>query len=151
MNRIYPTRFALRGRGFSLIEVLISVLILGLGLLGVAAMQATALRNNQSAAERSEATVLTYAMLDSMRANRDDANNGSYNLTSWTCTAPATGTELFQKDLNRWITTVQANLGDTACGQINCGTTLCVIGVRWDDARGLGGASAQEVFTRTRL
>ncbi|MFL8092610.1 prepilin-type N-terminal cleavage/methylation domain-containing protein, partial [Xanthomonas vasicola] len=43
--------------GIGLIEVLISVVILGVGMLGIAAMQATALRNSQSSLERSQAVI----------------------------------------------------------------------------------------------
>ena len=59
--------------GFTLIEVLISMLILAVGLLGLAGLQATGLRNNLSAYNRSQATQLAYDMADRMRANVDDA------------------------------------------------------------------------------
>ena len=45
--------------GAGLIEVLVAVLVMGVGLLGIAAMQATALRNHQSALERTQATIQT--------------------------------------------------------------------------------------------
>jgi type IV pilus assembly protein PilV len=56
-------------RGVGMIEVLVAVLILAIGLLGVAALQATALRNSQSAMERSQGVVHAYAVFDSMRAS----------------------------------------------------------------------------------
>ena len=46
-----------------------AVAILAFGLLGIAALQATALRNSQSSYERSQAVSLTYSILDRMRAN----------------------------------------------------------------------------------
>ena len=65
--------------GSSLFEVMIAVLVLSTGMLGVAAMQSTSLRNSQSAFQRSQAVVLTYAISDAMRANQclqpDVANN----------------------------------------------------------------------------
>jgi type IV pilus assembly protein PilV len=75
--------------GFTLIEVLIAVLILSLGLLGMAGLQATSLKANSSAATRGQATLLAYDMIDRMRANRDAALAGTYNNTSGT--APTTG------------------------------------------------------------
>jgi type IV pilus assembly protein PilV len=60
---------AARQTGFSLIEVLIAVLILVIGLVGVAHMQAMGLTNTQSAYNRSQATLLAYDMADRMRAN----------------------------------------------------------------------------------
>ncbi len=55
--------------GFTLIEVLIAMLVLAVGLLGLAGLQATSLRNNQSAYNRSQATQLAYDLADRMRAN----------------------------------------------------------------------------------
>lgn len=63
--------------GISLIEVLISVLVLGVGMLGIAAMQATALRNSQSSLERSQAVIQVYTIFDAMRANSEVATSGA--------------------------------------------------------------------------
>ncbi len=65
--------------GFTLIEVLIAVVILAGGLLGLAALQATTLRNNQSAYFRSLATQLAYDISDRMRSNRAGVIAGVYN------------------------------------------------------------------------
>lgn len=65
-----------RQAGVSLIEVLISVVILGIGMLGIAAMQARALQNNSSSLERSQMVVQSYAILDAMRANLTAARGG---------------------------------------------------------------------------
>jgi len=58
-----------KNTGFTLIEVLIAMLVLAVGLLGLAGLQATSLRNNQSAYNRSQATQLAYDLTDRMRAN----------------------------------------------------------------------------------
>jgi len=55
--------------GFTLIEVLIAMLLLGVGLLGLAGLQANSLSNTQLAYNRSMATELVYDMADRMRAN----------------------------------------------------------------------------------
>lgn len=140
-----------RTAGFSMIEVLIAVLVLAIGLLGVAAMQTTALKNNQSALQRSQATMLSYSMMDAMRANRNVAMIGSYNLAK-TCSAPATGS-LITNDQNAWITALKANLGNqsSTCGEITCNTTTCNVKVYWDDSHGLGGVSNQVVEITSRL
>ncbi len=62
-------------KGFTLIEVLIAMLILAIGLLGLAGLQATSLRNNMSAYNRSQATLLAYDMADRMRANVADTSD----------------------------------------------------------------------------
>jgi type IV pilus assembly protein PilV len=56
-------------QGFSMVEVLVALFVLSIGLLGLAGMQVSGLRNNQSAYFRSQATELAYYMADSMRAN----------------------------------------------------------------------------------
>lgn len=142
MRRSIPSSSPRVQRGVSLIEVLIAVLIMGVGLLGIAAMQATALRNSQSALERSQAVIMSYAILDAMRANRDAAIGGAYNI-GMTCAAPAAGT-LAQTDLNQWITSLKESVrgtalaaaDTTACGSVACTTgNLCTVTVQWDDSR----------------
>ncbi|MGO1069258.1 type IV pilus modification protein PilV [Lysobacter sp. CA199] len=75
--------------GFSLIEVLISLLVLGLGLLGLAMLQTTNLRLAQSANSRTTATNLAYELMDNIRANRMLASNYGGEITA---AAPAAGT-----------------------------------------------------------
>lgn len=149
MNRILrhaPRQVA----GTGLIEVLIAVVILSFGMLGIAALEATSLRNSQSSLERSQAVVQTYAILDAMRANLDVARIGGYNLAAMTCAAPNAG-GLAATDLHNWILGLQTQLGPTACGQVTCGSLSCKVVVRWDDSRGLGGSNAQALTTETRL
>ena len=142
--------------GVGLIEVLIAVVILAFGMLGIAALQAASLRNSQSALERSQATVQTYAILDAMRANLSVARIGGYNLTTMTCAAPDAG-DLAATDLHNWINSLKSSLGpsDNTCGMIVCGSVECAITVQWDDSRGTSedstAAETHTVVTRTRL
>ena len=77
-------------RGFSLIEVLIALLVLSVGLLGLAFLQAAGLRFNNDSYMRSQATILAYDLVDRMRANTKAALGGAYCLTSVTpCTTIA--------------------------------------------------------------
>ena len=137
--------------GVSLIEVLVSVVILGVGLLGIAAMQSVALRSGQSSLESSQGVMQTMSITEAMRANR--VNAGAYNLGAMQCTVPAGGT-LAQNDIAAWITALKATIGtagDTStCGQITGCPINCVITVRWDDSRA-GGAAARTVVTRARI
>lgn len=147
--------------GVSLLEVLISVLIMGIGMLGIAAMQATALRNSQSSVERSQAVIQSYTIIDAMRANRNEALAGGYNTTGWMCDAPS-GTTLNATDRAAWLASLQAALGGavgdgSVCGQLACADGICTIGVRWDDSRAGAGSGAHRgsnqysVETRVRL
>ncbi len=63
-------------RGFSLIELLVAVLVMGIGVLGVTALQMVSLQNNRMALERGEAVHLAYDMMDRIRANPSDGYNG---------------------------------------------------------------------------
>lgn len=134
--------------GVGLIEVLIAVLVLGIGLLGIAAMQATALRNSQSSLERTQAVIQTYAILDAMRANLAEARIGSYDM-GMTCTAPAGGS-LVADDKKQWIESLHKALNESACGSIDCDSESCEISVEWDDSRGTGD-KAPPFVTRTKL
>ena len=136
-------------RGFSMIEVLVAIVILTFGMLGIAALQALALRGSQSSIARNEAVAQSYAILDAMRANQAVASIGGYDL-GMTCAPPATGT-LAQTDLHDWITGLQASLGAGACGSIACTDTQCNVSVQWDDSRGLGGSNTQTVSTWSRI
>ena len=76
-NSHHSTR---RQRGFSLIEVLIAILVLAIGLLGMANMQASGMRSTHGAYLRTQATFLAGDILDSMRANVTAARGGSYDI-----------------------------------------------------------------------
>ncbi|WP_156924814.1 type IV pilus modification protein PilV [Pseudoxanthomonas sp. J35] len=142
--------------GAGLLEVMISILIMGIGLLGIAAMQATALRNSQSSLERSQAVIQTYTILESMRANRAAALAGEYNLVQ-TCDPPAANATLAQSDIRAWISSLEQTLGNTAttCGTIACNGADCTVTVQWDDSRGTdnagAGSTTYRVATRTQL
>ena len=142
-------------RGAGLIEVLVAVLIMAIGLLGIAAMQATALRNSQSSLERSQAVVQTYSIVDAMRANREVALAGGYNM-GMTCDPPGAGGSLVANDQANWITDLRSTMGSTACGQVACdGTGDCTVTVQWNDSRagpqGDTGQVEQTVVTQTRI
>lgn len=55
--------------GYSIVEVLVSVLVLAVGFLGMAGLQATSLQNAQKSVMRTQAAYLSYEILDRMRAN----------------------------------------------------------------------------------
>jgi type IV pilus assembly protein PilV len=137
--------------GVSMIEVLISIVVLAFGLLGIASMQMLALRNSQASLERSQATVQTYAILDAMRANLAVARIGGYNLAAMTCAVPEKAGTLASTDLHNWVTTLKSksSLGESACAHINCGGADCLITVEWDDSR--GKSDPTRITTRTRL
>lgn len=67
-------------RGFSMIELLVAVLVMGIGVLGITGLQMVSLQNNREALVRSEAISLAYDMMDRVRANPMGAPVGAaYN------------------------------------------------------------------------
>jgi len=68
-----------RDDGFTLVEVLASLLVIGIGLFGMGVMQMTSLRNNQSSYFRSQVTQYGFDMMDRMRANPAGVLAGTYD------------------------------------------------------------------------
>jgi type IV pilus assembly protein PilV len=145
MERIatVPTR-AFAQRGFTLIEVLITVVVLAIGLLGLAGLQLNGLRFTHSAYQTSQATIAAYDIIDRMRVNRLAAENGAYDIalgampTAANCTGSGLSCNpntLAAADLTEWKQTIAATLpaGDGAVQRVG---GAFVITIRWDDSRG---------------
>jgi type IV pilus assembly protein PilV len=66
-------------QGLTLIEVLVTVVVLSVGLLGVAAIQSFSLQSNQAAYERTQATSLAYEFADFLRVNRAEVSDSGVN------------------------------------------------------------------------
>lgn len=135
-----------RQRGMSMLEVLVAFIILAVGLLGLAGLQANALKNNQSSLQRSQAIMLSYSILDAIRADR--ANAAAYTLAG-TGTAPS-GSSLISANQAAWISNLKTALGGTAEGGIACNASTCTITITWDDSRG-GGTTAETLVTESRI
>lgn len=154
-------RAARRQSGIGMIEVLIAVLVVSIGFLGMAALQAKALSTNNSAMARSMATVASYSMLDAMRTDLVSAEAGAYNtapnVVANAC--PAAGTSLSSIQLSQWCNQLGAALGAvaTTTGAINCTNIgLCTITITFDDSRSgkagtTGSTGTQTIKTVTQL
>ena len=135
-----------RQRGFTLIEVLVSGLILAIGLVGVAGLQAFSLKNNQSAFMRSQATALAYDLADRMRSNVPGANGGFYAPANAALTigcktvSGCSPAQLAEHDLAEWNTTVATFLP--------MGTGFVCIDSTPDDGTGVGDAQCDGAGTQ---
>ncbi len=127
---------ARRQAGAGLVEVLVAVVVLSIGLLGIAGMQLVSLRNNHSAWLRSEATVRAYDIMERMRANREQALAGGYDMALGA--AAPSGSTIRDLDLQEWkqdLTVLPS--GDGAVARIvTPEQTLFTVTVQWDDSRG---------------
>ena len=157
--------------GFTLIEVLVSALILAIGLVGVAALQGVALKNNQSTYMRSQAAALAYDLADRMRSNVAAADAGSYDPALAALTADCetvTGCSpdaLARHDLAEWNAAITSFLPDgegfvcvdstpndgTGATDPQCdgAGTQFSIKVWWDDDR--DGATTVDATNNERL
>ncbi|UOV02430.1 type IV pilus modification protein PilV [Pseudoxanthomonas mexicana] len=61
---------------------MVAVLVLAIGVLGIAALQALTLKNTMGSASRTQASIQVYSMMDIIRSDR--ANLGGYNTNIYT-------------------------------------------------------------------
>lgn len=122
--------------GATLIEVLIAIVVLSIGLLGLAGLQVTSVQSNHSAYQRSQATLLAYDLADRMRANRTEALTNAYLVDFPTSSSSnaVTGTQA-AKDKAEWLNNLARNLPN-GTGKVEKTGNLITIQVRWDDNRG---------------
>ncbi len=110
MTRSMPSRprpAPRKARGFTLVEVLIALLVLSIGMLGIAALYLESLRASRSALVRTQAVTLAADIGDRIRANRTPA--GNYDCGG-TCEAGEGGNAIAVGDLNAWRAAVAAQL-----------------------------------------
>ncbi len=133
--------------GSSLLEVLISMVVLGIGILGLLALQTTALKTNQLAVTRTLASGLAVEITELMRANKTAAENGNYDL-SITDTVSSAST-VAESDLKSW----QSHLTQLPSGKgsISQANDIFTITIQWDESRIEDGSAAQQFIYKTEL
>jgi type IV pilus assembly protein PilV len=146
-----------KNTGFTLIEVLIAMLVLAVGLLGLAGLQATSLRNNQSAYNRSQATQLAYDLADRMRANVSgkttytvilpSSATAKANCLSTTGCSPA---DMAENDLFEWNGAVSNTL-PSGIGTVAVTTNIYTIRITWDDDQDGDDSNNPNFQTRFQL
>jgi type IV pilus assembly protein PilV len=126
--------FALRQqRGLTLLEVLIAVVVLAIGLLAVAAMQAGSLANSHGSHHHSLATTLAADALDRLRTGQSVAEVNSY----------------YQSQNNRY----SAQFPGTVTIAVAASGGQVTVTVRWQDERlpDGDGQSQNQVVVRSRV
>ena len=160
MNLTHPQNTQTRRRrqaGFSLLEVLITMLIVSFGLLGIAGIVITSLKNTQGSYARSQASLLANDIIDRMRANRTvaEAAPSPYNLA---LTVDPAGTGVVADDLTQWRSALAAGIAaGTGSVSVDAASKKVTVTVQWNDshasadaAKGVGLAT-QQITVETRL
>lgn len=146
---------ARRHAGFTLIEVLIAILVMSIGLLGFALLQTMSVRFTQSANYRTQATNLTYELMDQMRANRITAATylGDYEATTEAAACvPKTGGDLTADDFRAaWQCRLGFALGEDATANVSRDGDQVKVVVAWGDERWDEAAENVKFEAETRL
>lgn len=140
MLRINRTAKATQ-RGFSLLEVIITMAVLAVGLLGLAGLQARAINAEAESFSRAQAMMLANAMADRMNANLAELKISTtaatgYNqqsggvkvvfgtgYTGTICSSPAT---VVAQDLCDWDQALKGTVGDSGAVGGMAGARACV-------------------------
>lgn len=162
-----------RQSGVSLIEVLVSVLLLTFGIVGLAGLQFSGTKFNHSAYLRSQGTSLAYDVADRMRANLSaDYTTGfadTFDVASGPVCGAVLGAATAARDVNQWKNCLETLL-PVGRGRVSrllgandyidqCGVThaktngrdLFVIEVTWSNARLQDENNAECVVVRTEV
>jgi type IV pilus assembly protein PilV len=117
-------------RGFTLLEALIGFLILSIGMLGIASLQAVSLKAGKTSVYSSVALMKVDELLESMRANPSAvalaayATSGTGTGTNNSCSAaPCTDIQLAQDDVYWWKQNLKAGLPGAATTTVVLATT----------------------------
>jgi len=130
--------------GISLIEILVSIVIVCFGLLGVAGLLTTGLKSTQESQYRTQASFLAYDMADRMRSNRQVALSGE-SKTSVTAT-----NAIAVSDKTDWQTTVSALPSGSGTVTMSA-TNFFEITIQWDDSKVAGGSTTQSFVFKGEL
>lgn len=146
-----PYSESIHQSGFTLLEVMITIVILGLGIMGLAALQFSSLRANNQSLEQSQATALAYELADIMRANAARANAGDFDAGSFgpapaeaavDCqTSVCTAQQLAAFELNQWyqrmVGTLPRGMFRVVRSASPCPATGCMhtVSIMWDEER----------------
>lgn len=162
-----PTRLKGRhARGFSLLEVLIALVILSVGLLGLAALQAEGLRGSSSALQRTTAVSYVSDIADRMRSNRDALSDyvvtmdgdgedqGCVDTHSSGTAVPANdctlSNEMADNDVFIWKVEMRANGYDGSIAAVGGVANQFIVTVAWSD-RTLAAGNDQTYTTNIQF
>ena len=132
LTTIYNSK---KQRGFNLIEVMVSLVIFSIGLLGLAGLQQVGLAQNATAMQRTVAMSQAYDILDRMRNNRTTDYSSATSASTPNCiTASCDTTQIASYDIYEWNLALGSALPNGK-GFITGSPTAYVVSVAWDEKR----------------
>lgn len=114
-----------KNAGMTLLEVLISVVVLSIGLLGIAGLQTLSLRTTNMSHERAMAVILTETLFEMMRTNIDIARAGGFAMD---CKSPVAGTA-------QWFDDVKAATSPETCAVVAWNNGVYTVTIDWTNDR----------------
>jgi type IV pilus assembly protein PilV len=125
-----------------MLEVMVSIIVLSVGLLGIAGLQLVGLRNNSSANARGQAAWYAAEMIEEARGRRDNVLAGSSDLVGPMASFSCTGSPAATSSLETWRARVACALPSGQGGvTFDSYTRRLTVSVQWDDSRGANGVS----------
>lgn len=141
--------------GFTLLEILVAMLVLAIGLLGLAGLMTSSMRNNLSASHRTQATWMAYDIVDRMRANRVTAVTGGYATpmgTAAACSAAQPTGTVPAQDIAAWKSQLACALpAGNGSIVVDTNTKVATVLIQWNDSRGNQGLANQTFKVETQL
>ena len=121
--------------GFSLIEVMVSLVIFSIGLLGLAGLQQVGIAQNATAMQRTVAMSQAYDILDRMRNNRTTDYSSAASASAPNCiTAACNTTQIASYDIYEWDLALASALPNGR-GFITGTPAAYIVSVGWDENR----------------
>jgi type IV pilus assembly protein PilV len=144
MTPLHSSISGRRQRGMTLVEVLVTLVLISVGLLGIAALQLTSLKGNPESYVRTQAAMLAADLLDRMRANQTGFSSGQYDADFDETGAAGTVAE---EDLIAWQATIDQLLPGSdveAAGMVERDDDIVTITIRWREREEQGTAATYD-------
>lgn len=163
--------------GYSLIEVMVSVLVMALGILGMTGLQSASIKHNAHSMQRTKAAYLSYEIMDRMRANAGSTYSVALNSqpAEQECfSSGCTPEELMNFDIAEWKCALGKHVSSSVCvtlsananalllsiealpggdGSISCtlntGIKTCTVTVHWQERGNEAEAVKNQSFAVT--
>lgn len=135
--------------GFSMVETLVALVVLSVGMLGMAALYVTTLQSGTSAISRMQAVSLASDLADRIRANPAGADYTGTGTSKDCMTAACSATDMAANDIYTWKQQIANELPGTASGSVDyaAGTpSTYTITINWTEPGQTSALSYQLVL-----